>query len=66
MGYCNECGKTIRIEGSCFTYEGNPICSDCAVTNENGAICPLCGRKVPHEYMNSDICQECDEQVNKH
>ena len=40
-------------------YDDNPLCGDCMVTNEKGDICPTCGRKVPHELMNSGFCIDC-------
>lgn len=58
---CSECGKILGFSaiGTCHDHENNPLCSECAVTNDKGAICPQCGRKVPLDWMHSDICFEC-------
>ncbi len=51
--------EELRDKGFISVPEGNPLCGDCMVTNEKGDICPTCGRKVPHELMNSGFCIDC-------
>ena len=57
--YCNECGKVIGYSPDYTDYYDNPICSDCAVADINGDICPSCGRKIPHDLMMSGFCKDC-------
>lgn len=57
--YCSECGKVLGYTAEYTDYDDNPLCGDCMVTNEKGDICPTCGRKVPHELMNSGFCIDC-------
>lgn len=57
--YCSECGKVMGYSTEYTDYEDNPLCGDCMVVNEKGDICPSCGRKVPHELMNSGYCIYC-------
>lgn len=57
--YCSECGKVMGYTAEYTDYDDNPLCGDCMVTNEKGDICPTCGRKVPHELMNSGFCIDC-------
>ncbi len=66
LEYCNECGSLLgrTQDGAYSDYEGNPLCSKCAVSNRNGDICPMCGRKVPHEYMMSGFCKDCAPEAN--
>lgn len=66
LEYCNECGALLgrTQDGAYFDYDGNPLCSNCAVSNSNGEICPHCGRKVPHEYMMSAFCKDCYLEVD--
>ena len=62
LEYCSECGALLgrTQDGAYFDYFGNPLCSNCAVSNSKGEICPMCGRKIPHEYMMSGFCKDCD------
>lgn len=64
--YCSECSALLgrTQNGAYFDYDGNPICSNCAVSNSNGDICPMCGRKVPHEYMMSGFCMDCSPEAD--
>lgn len=66
MEYCNQCGKPLgnidHIEH--VDYEGRPLCRDCMKGDSEGEICPICSRKIPHQYMMSGICQECAEKSN--
>lgn len=64
--YCSECGTLLgrTQNGAYFDYDGNPICSNCAVSNSNGDICPMCGRKVPNEYMMSGFCMDCSPEAD--
>lgn len=66
LEYCSECGVLLgrTQDGAYFDYDGNPLCSNCAVSNSNGDICPMCGRKVPHEYMMSGFCKDCESKVD--
>ncbi len=57
--YCSECGKVMGYTTEYTDYYDNPLCGDCMVVNEKGDICPDCGRKVPHEFMNSGFCIDC-------
>ena len=57
---CVECGKKV---GQYQNYDGEPICYNCMVVNEEGDICTMCGRKVPYEYIRGDcICIECSQE----
>lgn len=60
--YCSECGCLIGRYSEYEDYFGNAICGKCMVGNENGDICPSCGRKIPLELMQSDFCVDCDEE----
>lgn len=66
LEYCSECGSLLgrTQDGAYFDYVGNPLCSNCTVSNSNGDICPMCGRKVPHEYMMSGFCKDCAPEAN--
>lgn len=64
--YCSECSSLLgrTQDGSYFDYDGNPLCSNCAVSNSNGDICPMCGLKVPHKYMMSGFCKDCAPEAD--
>lgn len=66
LEYCSECGALLgrTQDGAYFDYDGNPLCSNCAVSNSKGDLCPMCGRKVPHEYMMSGFCKDCESEVD--
>jgi len=66
LEYCYECGSLLgrTLNGAYSDYYGNPICSNCTVSNSAGDICPMCGRKVPHEYMMSEFCKDCAPKAN--
>ena len=66
LEYCSECGSILgRTQNGAYSdYDGNPICINCAVSNSKGDICPMCGRKVPHEYMMSGFCKDCAPEAN--
>jgi len=66
LEYCSECGALLgrTQDGAYVDYYGNPLCSNCAVSNSKGDICPMCGRKVPHEYMMSGFCKDCELKVD--
>lgn len=59
LEYCSQCGKVLCYDTAYQNYEGRKVCSSCMKSDENGDICPGCGRKIPHEYMNSGFCQDC-------
>lgn len=63
--YCSECGAIIgrKLDFEYSDYHGNPICENCMTGDENGQICPNCGRKVPNEYMMSGFCIDCDSKM---
>lgn len=63
---CNQCGKIIgrTTDGANFDYEGNALCQKCAVSDAHGEICPSCGRKIPHELMNSGFCVDCFSEID--
>lgn len=62
--YCHQCGKILGtgLVSTYFDYYGNALCSNCITTDMDGEICPSCGRKVPFEFMVSDICKDCFEE----
>lgn len=64
LEYCNQCGKLLgkSFSGIYFDYEENPLCEDCMVSDNKGAICPKCGRKVPFKFMDSGFCQDCSAE----
>lgn len=66
LEYCNECGTLLgrTQDGAYIDYFGNPLCFNCAISNSNGDICPMCGRKIPHEYMMSGFCKDCELEVD--
>lgn len=66
LEYCSECGTLLgrTQDGAYFDYDENPLCSNCAVSNSNGDICPMCGRKIPHEYMMSGFCKDCAHEAD--
>lgn len=61
LEYCSECGKLLgrTMNGACFDLDENPLCESCMTSDSNGEVCPMCGRKVPHEYMMSGFCKDC-------
>lgn len=62
---CSECGKILGFNdsGNFHDYNGEPICDSCAVTNDKGFICPMCGFKNPYERMGNSgtFCVDCEE-----
>lgn len=66
--YCAECGDKIGYEWETFQrdYEGNPICDNCMVTNENGFVCPGCGCKYPEEMRGNSgsFCVNCEDKYD--
>jgi len=66
LEYCSECGTLLgrTQDGAYVDYFGNPLCYKCAVSNSNGDICPMCGCKVPHEYMMSGFCRDCAPEAD--
>lgn len=64
--YCSECSQIIGRYSDIdyWDYQGNPICSKCAVSNSHGEICPACGRKYPHELMMGAFCQACTLEMD--
>lgn len=65
---CSECGKILGFNDSdnYHDYEGEPLCDECAVTNENGFICPGCGFKHPYKRMGNSgtFCIDCEEEYD--
>ena len=65
---CSECGKILGFNDldNYHDYNGEPICDGCAVTNENGFICPGCGLKHPYERMGNSgtYCIDCQEEYD--
>ena len=55
---CVECGKNI---GQIIHRNGGMVCNDCAVVNDKGDICPMCGEKVPHNLMAAGFCKRCTD-----
>lgn len=66
LEYCSECGALLgrTQDGAYFDYDGNPLCEKCMTSDSKGQVCPMCGRKVPHEYMMSGFCQDCSLKVD--
>lgn len=64
--YCCECGQVLgrSQDGAYVNYDGNPLCIHCAKSDSKGEICPSCGRKVPHEYMRSGFCKDCEAHAD--
>jgi len=58
---CAQCGRKLPFGGLyVHNHLGEPLCSDCATTDEEGEICPCCGRKVPRSWIvSSGICKHC-------
>lgn len=65
---CSECGKFLGFsnDGNFHTYDGEPLCNSCAVTNENGFICPQCGLKHSYERQGNsgDFCIDCEREYD--
>lgn len=63
---CSECEKVLGFDdtGNCHDYNGDPLCYECAVTNEKGFICPICGFKNTYDRMGNsgDRCIRCDDE----
>lgn len=57
---CVECGTEI----GCYAHKnGGTVCSNCAVGNSEGEICPCCGEKVPFEQMaGNGFCIDCTRE----
>lgn len=64
--YCCECGQVLgrSQDGAYVNYDGSPLCTHCAKSDSKGEICPICGRKVPHEYMRSGFCKDCEARAD--
>ncbi len=66
--YCSQCGKKIGYEWevSNYDHDGNPLCEDCMITDENGFICPGCGRKCSEDMRapSGTFCLECEEKFD--
>lgn len=65
---CSECGKILGFDdfGSYHDFNGEPICNNCAITNDNGFICPGCGLKNPYERMGNSgqYCVDCEDEYD--
>jgi len=61
LEYCSQCGKLLgrTTNGAYFDYFDNPLCDECMQVDEEGDICPMCGKKVPYEFMMSEFCRDC-------
>lgn len=57
--YCSQCGTRLYKDSGYEDYEGRTVCSSCMKSDDKGEICPECGRKIPHEYMESGFCHNC-------
>lgn len=66
--YCNECGERIGYKWEVFytDYQGNPLCDNCMVTNEDGFVCPGCGYKYPEEMRGNSgsFCINCEDEYD--
>ena len=65
---CSECGKVLGFDdnGNYHNYCGEPLCNDCAVTNDNGCICTMCGFKHPYNRManSGERCIDCEDKYD--
>jgi len=65
---CSECGRFLGFgdDGNYHDYNGEPLCESCAVTNENGFICPQCGFKHPYgrQGNSGDFCIGCERDYD--
>lgn len=64
LEHCSQCGKVLCYDTVYQDREGRVVCSSCMKSDENGDICPECGRKIPNEYMSSGFCQDCANEKN--
>lgn len=66
LEYCSQCGKLLgrTTNGAYFDYFDNPLCDECMQVDEEGDICPMCGKKVPYEFMMSEFCRDCAWEVD--
>ncbi len=66
---CIECGRVLGFSDNWnfHDYNGEPLCKDCAVTNERGFICSICGYKHPYNCMGNSgqYCIDCEEEYDK-
>lgn len=65
---CSECGKVLGFndDGNYHDYCGEPLCNECAVTNDKGFICPMCGFKHPYDRMSNsgERCIDCEQEYD--
>lgn len=65
---CCECGKLLGFSdsGNYHTYDGEPLCDNCAVQNEKGFICAGCGYKHPYSRMGNSgqFCVDCEDEYD--
>ena len=66
LEYCSQCGKVLgrTTNGAYFDYFDNPLCDECMKVDDKGDICPMCGKKVPYEFMMSGFCRDCELEAN--
>ena len=66
MFYCNECGKTIGTDVYNWTGYGEPLCDDCMIDNENGFVCPECGKKYRENDRggSGQYCRFCEAKMD--
>jgi len=66
LEYCSQCGKVLgrTANGAYFDYYGNPLCDKCMQVDNEGDICPMCGRKIPYEFMMSGFCEDCAPEAD--
>lgn len=58
---CKQCNSR---RGTVPFYNEGYVCSMCATGDDYGNICPMCGMKIPHEYMNGSVCQICYQKYD--
>lgn len=57
---CVQCHRNIGITP--YGDEGDMVCSECAVQDDHGDICPSCGKKKPFRDMaGNGFCKECTD-----
>lgn len=64
LEHCSQCNKILRDNDLYRDYYGQVLCKECMKSDDEGNICPECGRKIPHEHMIGSYCDECAQKKN--
>ena len=59
--FCSQCGAIIIKPASFYTYNMEPLCSNCIKDDIYGSVCPECGYKYPHSMMINGFCENCEQ-----